>query len=382
VTTLADTCPICQAVHGQIDEFWACPEHGHQLQFSAIRHPATGEIRERYICPARKCAYERWAPRKPRTTTKGEPMTITHHPIAPSTELAIRDSQNTWDDAQRAALAQIGLRDAPDGDLAVFFHYCKAYQLDPFSHQATMIKRSEKRGDVWVDKWTIQTEIDGFRVIAHRAANRAGKIMSYPRTLWIDHDETEHKRWVKDRPPAGAEVTVMVDGHPFTAFASYREFVALDRNGKPTPMWVKMPANQIAKCAEAQALRKAFPRDLGDVVIPEETGQEAAGQVPPAQTPSSGEAEQAPARRRPTKRALTLTQQITAEFARLGVDDPDEQYRLVKLLAGLDEDHQGAINGADVLGPVLADLKQCTVYGDITERINTSATEQEGEPNG
>lgn len=267
----ADTCPVCGAVHGTLDEFWACPRHGHQLQLEGIAEDSRGI----YTCPAHRCRYQRTALRpKP----EKEPMTTIHHPIpaSPSTELVIKDSQGFWDAKQRAALTQLGIHDAPNADLAVFFHYCKAHRLDPFSHQATMIKRRERQGDDnWVDKWTIQTEIDGYRVIAHRAANRDGKIISYRPTIWVDSDGNEHRRWVRPEPPAGAEVTVLVDGAPFTGYASYREFVPLHpRSGKPMGLWEKMPANQTAKCAEAQALRKAFPRDLGGTETTDETAHE------------------------------------------------------------------------------------------------------------
>jgi recombination protein RecT len=66
----ADLCPICGHNHAALDEFWACPRHGHQLQYAT-----TTSDRERYNCPALGCAYHRWAPRKPRTPSKGDPMT-------------------------------------------------------------------------------------------------------------------------------------------------------------------------------------------------------------------------------------------------------------------------------------------------------------------
>lgn len=69
----ADTCPVCQRDHEQLDQFWACPKHGHKL--TKIRDDGDFEV---YGCPARTprpCPYERRAPRKPRSPSKGDPMT-------------------------------------------------------------------------------------------------------------------------------------------------------------------------------------------------------------------------------------------------------------------------------------------------------------------
>src|SRR5260370_279765 len=83
----------------------------------------------------------------------------------PSASLAIQPGQDFWTGKQMAALAVLGLKNVSTADLAVFMHYCQKTQLDPFSRQIYGIMRREQQGDQWVDKFTIQVGIDGFRVI-------------------------------------------------------------------------------------------------------------------------------------------------------------------------------------------------------------------------
>jgi hypothetical protein len=49
--------------------------------------------------------------------------------------------------------------------------------------------------------------------------------------------------------------------------------VQAKKDGKPNSMWAKMACNQLAKCAEALAIRKAFPEDLAGLYAPEEMQQ-------------------------------------------------------------------------------------------------------------
>jgi hypothetical protein len=58
----------------------------------------------------------------------------------------------------------------------------------------------------------------------------------------------------------------------------------LKKDGKPNSMWDKMPHSQLAKCAEAKALRRAFPMETGGVKIEEEMAQ-AENTEQPAQLP-------------------------------------------------------------------------------------------------
>jgi phage recombination protein Bet len=317
--TSVDECAVCGANHLMLGGQVGCgrSDHGHRLLY----HSVQGD-RVLYQCPAHRCQTRITTPRQPEPG-KGETMAI-HHPIPapPSTELAIRDDQQRWDKYQLAGLRQLGIDDAPNAELAVFFHYCKAHRLDPFSRQVTMIRRQDRGRD----KWTIQTEIDGYRLIAKRAANARGQKISYMPTIWVDADGGLHDYWIADAPPAMARVTVLVDGAPFHGYAAYREFVQL-KDGNPTTMWRKMPANQLAKCAEAQALRKAFPTDLEGTQITEEA-------TPGAEPTPWHVAATIPAPAGPGRnRAMA---DVMAQWQRLGIDDDDELLNLTAAVAGID----------------------------------------------
>lgn len=186
-----------------------------------------------------------------------------------TSDLAIRDEQESWTSNQIAALRQLGLQSAPDADLALFFHLAKRSGLDPFARQVYMIGRNDSRSGTV--KFTIQTGIDGLRLVAHRAAERAGHSLGYEETLWCGPDGAWVDVWLTDTPPVAAKVVVLRNGQRFPAVAKWSEYA------QPTsPMWRKMPALMLSKCAEALALRKAYPQDLTGLYTPEEMDQASA----------------------------------------------------------------------------------------------------------
>jgi phage recombination protein Bet len=203
----------------------------------------------------------------------------------PTAALAIRPGQEMWTPKQRAALTALGIKNASSADLAVFMHYCQKTGLDPFSKQIYMICRQERRGDQWIDKQTIQVGIEGFRVIRDRAAERLGIEVEYEDTIWYDASGGEHKIWLQNEPPSGCTVTVLKNGRRYPGTLRFSEYVQ-SKNGSPTGKWRDAPAHQIEKCAEAFALRRAFPHDLGGVYIEEELPQDLGGA--PAQARRSG----------------------------------------------------------------------------------------------
>ncbi|MFK0069721.1 phage recombination protein Bet [Streptomyces sp. NPDC091046] len=186
--------------------------------------------------------------------------------------LAVRADQTAWTPEQAAVLRQSGIKDnvAP-AELSSFLHLCQRTGLDPFSRQIYLIGRYSKKDGR--DVYTPQTGIDGYRVIAQRVTSQTGGTYGYEDTLWCSASGQWHDVWLPEKPPAAAKVTVIRNGQRFSAVATFREYVQTFPDGNAKGLWAKMPAGQIAKCAEALALRKAFPHDLAGVYTAEEMAQ-------------------------------------------------------------------------------------------------------------
>lgn len=180
-------------------------------------------------------------------------------------ELALGADQTFWTDNQRAALAQIGVQKASDADLAVFFHQSQRTGLDPFAKQIYMIERKGKQ--------TIQTGIDGFRLIARRTIDRTKEDFGYRPTLWCGRDGQWRDVWLEQEPPAAAKVVVVRGGQEFDAIALFDSYAGKKYDGGLNAMWSTQGAHMIAKCAEALALRKAFPQDLSGLYTSDEMAQ-------------------------------------------------------------------------------------------------------------
>lgn len=155
---------------------------------------------------------------------------------------------------------------ATTDELKLFLYTANRTGLDPLTKQIHAVKRWDSK--LGREVMSIQTGIDGYRAIAERTGTLAG----------IDDAVFEQGM---DGKPAKATVTVyrMVGGTrvPFTASARWSEYKQeyKDKSGTYVlaPMWKKMPYLMLAKCAEALALRKAFPNDLSGVYTNEEMSQ-------------------------------------------------------------------------------------------------------------
>lgn len=165
-----------------------------------------------------------------------------------------------------------------DDELKLFLYQAARTGLDPLSRQIYAIRRKQWDSDAnaKVDKMSIQTGIDGFRLVADRTNRYApGKDNVY------EYDD--EKRLVK----ATATVMKLVGGtwHPVEASAFFWEYAQVNAKGELTAMWKDKPHIMLGKCAEALALRKAFPAELSGIYTSDEMAQAdnpAPAYIPPA----------------------------------------------------------------------------------------------------
>jgi phage recombination protein Bet len=189
-----------------------------------------------------------------------------------STELAMHDEQFT-----QSQLDFIKRQFCPgsDDDLKLFVATAKRLRLDIYARQihATFHNTQDYRTKQWSQKMSIIVSIDAYRLIAARTGEYEGQT----KVEWYDADVQAWSDVWSGEPdqPHAARVGVYRKGfrEPLVRTARYDAYVQTTRDGNPNHIWKKRGAEQLAKCAEALALRAAFPNELSGVYTPDEMDQ-------------------------------------------------------------------------------------------------------------
>ena len=150
---------------------------------------------------------------------------------------------------------------ASDASIKVVIGYCKVSNLDPMRKPVHIVPMWDQKSGGMRD--VIMPGIGAYRVDASKSGQHAGTSEPEfgPEVMeTIDGVTISYPQWCR--------VTVkrlLADGQvaEYPAVERWKENYAVkggkEKSQAPNAMWFKRPYAQLAKCSEAQALRKAFP---------------------------------------------------------------------------------------------------------------------------
>ena len=232
---------------------------------------------------------------------------------------------------------------AREESIVLAVDYCRARKLDILKkpcHIVAMKVKDQQTGETsWRD--VIMPGIYEQRTTAFKTGQMAGQDAPVFGDL-IMHKGIQAPEWCR--------VTVyrLTGGHrcAYTHTEYFVEACATTGSGEINSMWRKRPRGQLAKCAEAGALRKAFPDELGGVMTAEEM-QESTDRIEVASSPTTQEVLADESKIRTIRKMLEATgkdeSKMLAYFGRDRVENLNAQQaekaiaQLEKVLADNDE---------------------------------------------
>lgn len=207
---------------------------------------------------------------------------IVHHPSA-----------SVMTQQQMTLIRRTIANDCNDAEFDLFMAAARSAGLDPFRKQISPLVFNKNKPDK--RRMSIITTIDGLRVIAARSGRYRP-----------DEEEPDFTYDPDEKGPTNplglvkARVRVFIDNKPVTGVAYWSEFAPIteewgedEATGRRRPTgkmtldkggnWGRMPRVMLAKCAEAQALRKAFPEDTSGLYEAAELDQAVAVDILPSE---------------------------------------------------------------------------------------------------
>lgn len=204
-------------------------------------------------------------------------MTTTNLPANIQTALTERGIDHAvWSTLQNSVFPG-----ARDESILLAIDYCKARKMDILKKPCHIVPMSVTDAKTGNKQWrdVIMPGIYEQRITAFRTGQMAGQDEPIFGEI-IDHFGVQAPEWCK--------VTVyrFIDGVrcAFSHTEYFSEACNTTKEGKVNSMWTKRPRGQLAKCAEAGALRKAFPDELGGVITADEITEEPITQTQPKPT--------------------------------------------------------------------------------------------------
>lgn len=250
-------------------------------------------------------------PIQPKETTVSETKEI-----ALGTPAAVDVANHFSQEQYELIRSQIAPKATPD-ELKLFLYQAARTGLDPLSRQIYAIHRMQYDADkkCKVPKMTIQTSIDGFRLLAERTGSYAPgpeTQFTYSPDVKDSHDEPRVKSataFVLKRTQDGTWHTVAATAHFWEYAQAY--------DGKLTQMWDEKPHIMLSKCAEALALRKAFPAEMSGIYTADEMGKADEGGTPPMSYAAPP--------RTPAEQAAFVASNARAAAVSRGYDNPNRR---------------------------------------------------------
>lgn len=167
-------------------------------------------------------------------------------------------------------------------EIVMFINLCKFNGLNPWLKEAYCIKYGTEPAtivpakDAFMKRAETNPEFDGYK---------AGLILFDEESGELTYREGSF--FMKGEVLVGgyAEVFRKDRTHPYRAEVSFEEYAGKKKDGTLNRQWGSKPATMIRKVALVQALREAFPSNLGGMFTAEEQGVDEPIDIPYTEVP-------------------------------------------------------------------------------------------------